>query len=117
MPEYLLAVTVPSLAKVTVAPPAVVYVLPFTTRATASTVFLSSELVALYRSLMIPVSSSNLESVGYENGILCIAFHGGRIYEYTGVPESVYQGLMAASSHGKYFHAYIRNVYPYSRIA
>lgn len=43
---------------------------------------------------MIPVSSSNLESVGYENGILCIAFHGGRIYEYTGVPESVYQGLM-----------------------
>ena len=66
---------------------------------------------------MIPVSSSNLESVGYENGILCIAFHGGRIYEYTGVPESVYQGLMAASSHGKYFHAYIRNLYPYSRIA
>ena len=60
---------------------------------------------------MIPVSSSNLESVGYENGVLCIAFHGGRIY------ESVYQGLMAASSHGKYFHAYIRNVYPYSRIA
>lgn len=66
---------------------------------------------------MIPVSSSNLESVGYENGVLCISFHGGRIYEYTGVPESVYQGLMAASSHGKYFHAYIRNVYPYSRIA
>lgn len=66
---------------------------------------------------MIPVSSSNLESVGYENGVLCIAFHGGRVYEYTGVPESVYQGLMAASSHGKYFHAYIRNVYPYNRIA
>ena len=66
---------------------------------------------------MFPVSSSNLESVGYENGVLCIAFHGGRIYEYTGVPESVYQGLMTASSHGKYFHAYICNVYPYNRIA
>lgn len=66
---------------------------------------------------MVPVSSSNLEAVGYENGVLRIAFHGGRVYEYTGVSESVYRELMTASSHGKYFHAYIRNVYPYRRIA
>lgn len=65
---------------------------------------------------MIPVSSSNLSSVGYENGVLHIAFHSGGLYEYTGVPVEVYQGLMSASSHGQYFHRYIKGVYPYRRI-
>ena len=65
---------------------------------------------------MVPVESSNLSSVGYQGGTLWISFHSGSLYEYTGVPLSVYQGLMAADSHGKYFHAHIRNVYPYRRI-
>ena len=65
---------------------------------------------------MIPVDSSNLESVGYENGILYITFHHGGTYCYYDVPEYVYRELMSADSHGKYFHAYIRNVYRYSRL-
>lgn len=65
---------------------------------------------------MIPVSSSNLSSVGYENGTLYIAFHSGGLYSYAGVPESIYHGLLNASSKGKYFHAYIKGVYPYQRI-
>lgn len=64
---------------------------------------------------MIPVSSSNLASIGYENGVLYITFHHGGTYWYRGVPESVYHGLMNASSHGKYFHAFIKNVYPYGK--
>ena len=64
----------------------------------------------------IPVSSSNLASVGYEDGILEIGFTSGAIYEYSGVPESVYEALMAAASHGKYFAAYIRNNYPYRKV-
>lgn len=65
-----------------------------------------------------PVSSSNLRSVGYDAATqtLEVEFHGGRIYRYDGVPESVYRGLMAAASHGSYFHANIRNKYPYRRI-
>ena len=56
------------------------------------------------------VSSSNLTSVGYdtENMILEIEFHNGSIYQYINVPESKYDGLMKASSHGKYFDAYIK---------
>jgi len=65
---------------------------------------------------MISVSSSDLSRVGYEDGTLHIAFNSGGLYEYTGVPESVYRGLMSASSHGQYFHAHIKGVYPYRRI-
>ena len=65
---------------------------------------------------MIPVSSSDLSAVGYENGILYIRFHGGQLYCYYDVPVYVYQQLMSASSHGKYFAANIRNVYRYDRL-
>ena len=65
---------------------------------------------------MIPVSSSNLSAVGYENGILYIRFHGGQMYCYYGVPEFVYEELMSAPSHGKYFAANIRNVYRYQKL-
>lgn len=64
----------------------------------------------------IPVSSSNLASVGYQDGILEVAFKSGSVYQYTGVPESVYEALMSAPSHGKFFAAYIRNNYPYRQV-
>lgn len=65
-----------------------------------------------------PVSSSNLKSVGYDQSpnTLEIEFHSGRIYQYYNVPKGIYQGLMAASSHGKYHHRRIKGNYRYSRI-
>jgi hypothetical protein len=64
------------------------------------------------------VSSSNLRSVGYDSiqMILEIEFNSGGVYQYFGVPESVYRGLMSASSHGEYFHAYIKDVYRFTRV-
>lgn len=64
----------------------------------------------------IPVSLSNLASVGYQDGILEVAFKSGSVYQYTGVPESVYEALMSAPSHGKFFAAFIRNNYPYRQV-
>ena len=64
---------------------------------------------------MIPVNSSNLSSVGYENGVLYITFHHGGTYWYQGVPKTVYDELINAPSHGKYFHAFIKNVYPFGK--
>lgn len=66
----------------------------------------------------IPVSSSNLQSVGYapDSNILEIKFHSGGIYQYSRVSNAVYRGLMNASSHGGYFHAYVKDVYPYRKI-
>lgn len=56
------------------------------------------------------VSSSNLESVGYDPATktLEIEFLNGGLYQYSGVPESVYQALMSASSHGQYFDSNIK---------
>jgi len=67
----------------------------------------------------IPVSSSVLRSVGYdrENRILEIEFIRGPVYQYYNVPASIYNGLMKASSHGKYYNKHIRNAgYKYKRI-
>ena len=66
--------------------------------------------------IMHPVSSSNIASIGYENGILHVSFHSGSTYAYFNVPQFVYDELMAASSHGKYFHAHIRGRYEYARL-
>jgi len=64
------------------------------------------------------VVSSNLKSVGYDvnTKILEIEFQNGSVYQYYEVPLNIYEGLMKAPSHGKFFHAHIRNIYRYRRI-
>ena len=65
------------------------------------------------------VNSSNLESVGYdpETKTLEIAFLNRGIYQYSGIPVSVYQGLMSAPPHGQYFDQYIKKGgYTYRKI-
>jgi len=66
----------------------------------------------------IPVQSSNMASIGYDSTteILQVEFLNGSIYEYKNVSQSVYDGLMGASSHGSYFNHEIRNSYPYEKI-
>ena len=66
----------------------------------------------------ILVNSSNVSSVGYDadSQTLEIEFNSGGVYQYSGVPESVYEGMMGADSKGKYFHANIKNTYPYSKL-
>jgi hypothetical protein len=64
------------------------------------------------------VISSELRSVGYETQalVLEVEFQTGGIYQYFGVPDSVYRALMTAPSKGRYFNANVRNVYSYQRI-
>lgn len=64
------------------------------------------------------VSSSNICSIGYDprSQTLEIEFNSGGIYQYFNVPESVYNSLMTASSHGSYFHAYIKEQYRWTKI-
>lgn len=64
------------------------------------------------------VSSSNLASIGYDadNQILEIEFNHGGVYQYYDVPGDVYDDLMNADSHGKYFAAYIKNDYEYQKM-
>lgn len=65
-----------------------------------------------------PVESTSLESVGYDAGskVLQIEFDGDALYDYDNVPHDVYEGLMSASSHGKYFDRHIKGCYEYRRV-
>lgn len=64
------------------------------------------------------VSSSNIRSIGYDSKFqtLEIEFHSGGIYQYFNVPESVYNALMSAQSHGSYFHRHIKDEYQWTKI-
>lgn len=64
---------------------------------------------------LIPVTSSQLAAVGYDEETceLVIEFSGsGRtrnaIYSYQGVPPELARGLLAAASPGAFFHQHIR---------
>ncbi|MEV6328492.1 KTSC domain-containing protein [Streptomyces sp. NPDC051909] len=65
-----------------------------------------------------PVHSSNLRSVAYDEvgWVLEVAFHGGRLYRYDGVPPQVHAALMAAPSKGTFLARFIKGRYPYRRI-
>lgn len=56
------------------------------------------------------VDSSNLKSIGYDSNTqtLEIEFLNGGLYQYSKVPERIYNGLMSASSHGSYFDQYVK---------
>ncbi len=67
---------------------------------------------------MIEVSSSNVESIGYDENLqlLYIRFLNGSLYIYKGVPIMEFHGLLNASSVGSYLHRNIKNLYPYERL-
>ncbi len=67
---------------------------------------------------MIQVSSSNIESIGYDeqNQEVYVRFLNGSIYAYKGVPIHEFENLRDAASLGSYLHRNYKNVYPYERV-
>jgi hypothetical protein len=67
---------------------------------------------------MVPVSSSNVDSIGYDENqqILYVRFLNGSLYIYKGVSTYEFDGLLNAPSVGSYLHRNIKNLYPYERI-
>ena len=63
------------------------------------------------------VHSSNITSIGWQDGTLEVEFHDGGVYQYSGVPEAVYQAFLNAYSKGSFFHDHIRDRYPYREVA
>lgn len=58
----------------------------------------------------IPVSSTNLMSIGYDEStsVLEVKFQRTGVYQYFGVPADAYEQLMAAPSKGAYFNEAIK---------
>jgi len=67
--------------------------------------------------IMKTVISSNVDSVGYDNGKMQVRFHNGYTYAYSNVPESVYQAFVSSPSVGGYHHQHISRRYGETRIA
>lgn len=64
---------------------------------------------------MIPVESSNIQSIGWEDMELYITFNSAITYVYYDVPEEVFEEMLDAPSQGKYFHANIKGKYDYDK--
>lgn len=64
------------------------------------------------------LDSSMLYAVGYDpkSETLEVVFNSGGIYRYSDVPSSVYDGLLASESPGRYMWTEIINLYPYERL-
>lgn len=62
---------------------------------------------------MIPVSSSAIVAVGYDATTkrMKIRFVEGHSYDFCGVPEGIFNGLLNARSKGAYYNEYIRGRY------
>ena len=65
---------------------------------------------------MKPVSSSNVDSVGYDNGKMQVRFLNGYTYAYTNVPENLYLDFISSASVGRYHHLHISGRYGETRI-
>ena len=69
--------------------------------------------------LTIAVESKTLSTVTYDavGQVLWLRFRSHAVYCYFGVPATVHTALLDASSKGAYFNRYIRDRFPYQRVA
>ena len=67
----------------------------------------------------LAVASSNVRAIGYDpqTQTLEVEFFSGSVYQYYGVPDHMHAQMMQESSKGRFLNYYIRNHYPYSRVA
>lgn len=63
---------------------------------------------------MIPVNSSNIAALDFQENTLIVLFHSGLTYYYHKVPEEVYNELLNSESIGKYLNTNIKKTYSYS---
>lgn len=65
-------------------------------------------------STSIHTESSFIQKITYKNNSLYLTFKTGSTYCYHNVSEAVYKEMLAAPSKGQFYHARIKDQYPYS---
>ena len=67
---------------------------------------------------MIPVESSLIAEIGYEDEKeeLYVEFKRGGLYMYQGVPKPVFTAMLNAISKGKFFLDNVKNQYEYVKV-
>lgn len=66
----------------------------------------------------IPVSSSNLAEIGYDDTTrtLEVLYRNNSLYQYFDVPKQEYDALKNAASKGQYLSTNIKGRYRYARV-
>ncbi|HEY3439462.1 MAG TPA: KTSC domain-containing protein [Paludibaculum sp.] len=62
-----------------------------------------------------PVVSSSIAVVGWKSGTLTVEFRNGGVYEYSGVPASVYEAFISSGSKGRFFRTMVKGAYGSSK--
>lgn len=67
---------------------------------------------------MLPVKSSNIESVGYyaKSGDLHVRFKNGSYYIYHAVHPAIFAGLLSATSKGKHLHLHVKGKHKVTKV-
>lgn len=64
----------------------------------------------------VPVESSVIAEVGYEDEVMEVRFNNGGVYRYFNVAPEVCLDLLRADSKGGFFNQEIRGEYPCTRV-
>lgn len=66
-----------------------------------------------------PIASTNVASAGYDepSQTLEVGFNNGSVYQYYNVGQALFEQFMQSASKGQFLNLYIKNAYPYSRVA
>jgi len=66
---------------------------------------------------MVQVESEAILEIDYDPAanILFVRFTDGDWYRYFGVPGEVHQAFLQAPSHGRFFHAHVRDRYAHRK--
>lgn len=65
--------------------------------------------------ISVPLTSTSIASLAYSpsTGCLDIVFRRRSRYRYSGIPPLLFAAFVASPSKGRFFHAYIRDRFPY----
>ena len=66
---------------------------------------------------MKPVKSSQVESVGFENGTLAVKFKSGGLYHYDGVKPETYDAMLKSESIGKFLGQHVKANHSFKKVA
>lgn len=57
---------------------------------------------------LISVSSTNVSSIGYEDGVIEVHFNNGYAYRYPNCTEELFNRFLTASSKGSFVHSVLK---------
>ena len=66
----------------------------------------------------VPVQSSNVAEVGYDQDALVmeVLFHNGSVYQYFDVPQMLFQEMLQSDSIGGFLNEHIKGSYRYAKL-